>query len=147
MIQIHKSFLTLFLSPCGVRSNICFLCSIFKILNTIFVCFLFVSPSFQLTTNFLLVFYEHCRIGIEGAKSRCHGRPLLIQIRKSFLTIFLSPCGVRSNICFPCSIFKILNTIFVCFLFSYSPFIFNLPSLFVCLLVFRKIAFRFLLIC
>ncbi|KAF3954044.1 hypothetical protein CMV_020567 [Castanea mollissima] len=41
-----------------------------------------------------------CKIGIEGAKSRCHGRPLLIQIGKSFLTLFLSPCGVRSNICF-----------------------------------------------
>ncbi|KAM4081975.1 hypothetical protein ACJW30_11G134000 [Castanea mollissima] len=34
-----------------------------------------------------------CRIGIEGAKSRCRGRPFLIQIRKSFLTLFLSPCG------------------------------------------------------
>ena len=67
------------------------------------ICFLFVSPSIQLATNILLVFCELCRIEIEGAKSRCHGHPLLIQIRKNFLTLFLSPCGVRSNICFLCS--------------------------------------------
>ena len=58
--------------------------------------FLFVSPLVQLTTDILVVFCELCRIGIEGAKSRCRGRPLLIQICKSFLTLSLSMwCEVK----------------------------------------------------